>query len=117
MISKLLLIIIALIQLGFGFWAATQAFKDVSDPSSALAMMGMFGSLFHSLIIFASLYFPVNVRRVITLLLVTWHLPEAILIFTFGMGVPEGEQFFGILMHTSFAVLALLSWWLAKIGK
>ena len=117
MISKLLLIFIALVQLGFGVWAGTQAFNDVSDPSSSLAMMGMFGSVFHSVIIFASLYFPVHVRKVITLLLITWHLPEAILIFTFGMGVPQDEQMFGILMHSSFVVLALLSWWLAKKGK
>ena len=34
-----------------------------------------------------SLTFPVQVRRVLTLLLLVWHVPEAILIATQGMGI------------------------------
>ncbi|WP_309941725.1 hypothetical protein [Aureibacter tunicatorum] len=72
------------------------------------------GSIFQSVIIFASLTFPLKIRKRITLLLLTWHIPETLLIAIFGMGIPESEQSFGIILHSTWTVLALLSWYLAK---
>jgi hypothetical protein len=77
-------------------------------------MMGMLGYLFHSAVIFTSLGFPIQVRRVLTLLILLWYVPEAILIATLGMGIPADGQFVGVTIHASFSALALLSWYLAK---
>ena len=114
MISKLILVLIGVGQLLAGGWAASIAFADVTAPISAVAMMGMFGSLFHSIVLFASLGFRTRERKVVTLLLLVWHIPEAILIATMGMGVPEDQQFVGIATHVTYSILALLSWYLAK---
>ena len=69
---------------------------------------------FHSAVIFASLTFPVQVRRVLTLLLLCWHVPEAIRIASLGMGIPEDGQLVGVAIHAGFSALALLSWYFAK---
>ena len=57
MISKLILVFIAVVQLLAGGWAASIAFANNTLPISTLAMMGMLGSLFHSTVLFASLKF------------------------------------------------------------
>ena len=77
-------------------------------------MMGALGYLFHAAVIFTSLTFPVQIRRVLTLLLLVWHVPEAILIAAFGMGIPQDTRPAGIAIHSGFALLALLSWYLAR---
>ena len=114
MISKLILVFIAVVQLLAGGWAASIAFANNTLPISTLAMMGMLGSLFHSTVLFASLKFRLQERKLITLLLLLWHLPEAILIATLGMGIPVDQRPFGIATHLVLALLALLSWYLAK---
>jgi len=114
MISKLILIVLALAGLMFGGWAGFLAFTDTEELVSTLGLMGMMGYLFHSTVIFASLTFPVDVRRNLTLLLLVWHVPETLLIATFGMGIPQEDQLSGIVIHSSFSLLALLSWYLAK---
>jgi len=114
MISKLILIVLALAGLMFGGWAGFLAFTDTEELVSTLGLMGMMGYLFHSTVIFASLTFPVDVRRKLTLLLLVWHVPETLLIATFGMGIPQEDQLSGIVIHSSFSLLALLSWYLAK---
>lgn len=114
MASKLILVLLGLMSLLFGGWAGVTAFEDTTLPISTLGMMGMLGYLFHSAVIFASLTFEVQVRRVLTLLLLCWHVPEAILIVSFGMGIPEDGQFVGVAIHAGFSALALLSWYLAK---
>lgn len=113
MISKIILVVLGLLSLGFGLWAGMEAFRGIGLVGQ-LGLMGMMGSLFQSVIIFASLTFPTKIRRTITLLLLTWHIPETLLIATVGMGIPENQQTFGILLHGSWCVLALLSWYLAK---
>ena len=112
MISKILLLIIGVMQLLAGSWAASIVFKDTTLPIASIEMMGMLGSLFHSAIIFASLGFRAKERRIVALLLLVWHIPEAILIATLGMGVPESQQMVGIITHGGFGVLALVSWYL-----
>ena len=114
MISKLILVVLGVMSLVFGGWAGMVAFGDTTQMTSTLGMMGMLGYLFHSAVIFMSLTFPVQVRRVLTLLLLVWHVPEAILIATQGMGIPEDGQVVGIAIHAGFSVLALLSLYLAK---
>ena len=114
MISKLLLVIIGVVQLLAGSWAGAIVFEDTTLPISTLGMMGMLGSLFHSAVIFASLTFRVQERRVLTLLLLVWHIPEAILIATKGMGIPEEQRLVGVITHAGMGALALLSWHLAK---
>jgi len=114
MISKLILIVLGVLSLLFGAWAGVEAFKDTTLPISTMALMGMMGYLFHSIIIFMSLSFPVQIRRKITLLLLVWHIPETILIAVFGMGIPEDIQSSGILIHATFSVLAVASWYFAK---
>ncbi len=114
MVSKLILVFIAVVQLLAGGWAAVTVFEDTTLPISTLGMMGMLGSLFHSTVLFASLKFRVQERRLLTLLLLVWHVPEAILIATLGMGIPEDQQLFGIIIHAVLSLLALLSWYLAK---
>ena len=52
MISKLILVFIAVVQLLAGGWAASIAFANTTLPISTLAMMGMLGSLFHSTVLF-----------------------------------------------------------------
>ena len=54
-----------------------------------------------------------DVRRTLTLLLV-WHVPETLLIATFGMGIPADQQPVGIAIHAGFSILALVSWYLAR---
>lgn len=98
----------------FGSWAGVAAFEDTTSLVSTMGMMGMMGYLFHSAVIFTSLRFSVEVRKTLTLLLLVWHVPETILIATFGMGIPETEQPMGIAIHASYSILALLSWYLAK---
>lgn len=114
MVSKLILVFLGLVSLFFAGWAGVTAFEDTTLPISSLGMMGMMGYLFHAVVIFASLTFPLQVRRVLTLLILVWHVPEAILIAAFGMGVPEDTQISGVAIHTSYCILALLSWYLAK---
>lgn len=114
MASKIILVFLGLVSLMLGGWAGVTAFADTTLPISALGMMGMMGYLFHSAVIFTSLTFPVQVRRVLTLLLLCWHVPETILIATLGMGIPADEQSVGVGIHTGFSVLALVSWYLAK---
>lgn len=111
--SKIILIFLALLSLVFSAWAGMAAFEDTSSPVSALAMMGMMGYIFHSAVILLMLSFAVQVRRSLTLLLLIWHIPEAILIAGFGMGVPEGRMI-GVLFHSAFSLLALLSWYLER---
>ena len=117
MISKIILILLGILSLGFGAWAGVEAFKDTSAPISTMALMGMMGYLFHAAIIFMSITFPVEIRRKITLLLLLWHIPETILIATFGMGIPEDVQPSGIAIHAGFSGLALLSWYLSRESK
>ncbi len=114
MTSKLILLLLGALGLVSGGWAASIAFSDTSGPLSTLAMMGMMGYLFHSAVIFAALSFPLRQRRALTLLLLVWHVPEAILIATMGMGIPAEQQIYGVLFQSGFAALALLSWYLAK---
>ena len=114
MISKLILVFLGVVSLIFGGWAGMAAFGDTTQMTSTLGMMGMLGYLFHSAVIFVSLTFPVQVRKVLTLLLLIWHVPETILIATQGMGIPEDGRFVGMAIHAGFSVLALLSWYLAK---
>ena len=114
MISKLILIVLGIAGLLFGGWAGFLALEDTTTIVSTLGLMGMMGYLFHSAVIFASLTFPVDIRRKLTLLLLVWHVPETLLIATLGMGIPEENQLSGIAIHTTFSLLALLSWYLAK---
>ncbi len=114
MISKLILVLLGVASLVFGSWAAWIALSDTTALTSTLGMMGALGYLFHSAVIFTSLTFPARVRRVLTLLLLVWHVPEALLIATLGMGIPASEQPVGIAIHSGFALLALLSWYLAR---
>jgi len=114
MISKLILVLLAIASLFFGGWAGVTAFEDTTQMISTLGMMGMLGYFFHSAVIATSLRFPVDVRKVITLLILVWHIPETLLIATFGMGIPESDQLTGIIIHGSYSLLALLSWFLAK---
>ncbi len=116
MISKIILVILGLLSLAFGGWAGMEAFKGTGLVGQ-LGLMGMMGSIFQSVIIFASLTFPTKIRRTITLLLLTWHIPETLLILGVGMGIPKEQQTFGIILHTSWCILALLSWYLAKEKK
>lgn len=111
--SKIILIVLAILSLVFGLWAGNEAFNG-SGLVGQLGLMGMMGSFFQTVIIIASLFFPVKIRRSITLLLLTWHIPEALLIVIFGMGIPEDQQSFGIVLHSTWSVLAILSWYLAK---
>ena len=113
MISNAILVALGVIGLVFGSWAGLQAFADTTQPISTLGMMGMFGYLFHSAVIFTALTFPVPVRRVLTLLLLLWHVPEALLIATLGMGIPPDGRVVGVAIHAGFAAFALLSWYLA----
>ncbi len=113
-ISKVILVLIGIVQLLAGSWAASVVFADTTAPISTMGMMGMLGSLFHSVVLFASLTFRTHERRVITLLLLVWHIPEAVLIATFGMGVAQDQQLVGIVTHAGIAVLALVSWYFAK---
>ena len=113
MVSKIILVILGILSLAFGAWAGMEAFNG-SGLVGQLGLMGMMGSVFQSVIIFASLTFPTAIRRTITLLLLTWHVPETLLIATAGMGIPEDQQTFGIILHSTWVVLALLSWYLAK---
>ena len=110
---KLILISLGTLSLVFAAWAGIAAFEDTTLPISALAMMGMMGYIFHSAVIFTMLRFSVQVRRILTLLLLIWHVPEALLIASFGMGVPDG-RLVGVLFHGLFTLLALLSWYLEK---
>ena len=112
--SKAILVFIGLVQLMAGSWAVGIAFADTTQPISSVAMMGMFGSLFHSCVLFIALRFRAPERRMIALMLPVWHIPETILIATMGMGVPEEQQMFGIMTHAIMAVLALVSWRLEK---
>ncbi len=114
MISKIILVLLGVTSLVFGGWAGVTAFEDTTLPISTFGMMGMMGYLFHSAVIFTSLTFSVQVRRVLTLLLLCWHVPETILIMTLGMGIPEDGQMVGVVIHAGFSALALLSWYLAK---
>lgn len=114
MISKLILILLGVLSLLFGAWAGSQAFADTTQMLSTMGLMGMMGYLFHSTVIFTSITFPVQVRRIITLLLLVWHIPETLLIAMFGMGIPEDVQPVGVAIHASFSLLALLSWYLAR---
>ena len=97
-----------------GGWAGSIAFADVSESISSVAMMGMLGSIFHSTILFAALFFRVRERRIVALCLLAWHIPEAILIASLGMGVPADQQLVGIVMHASFGILAFFAWYLEK---
>lgn len=112
--SKLILMLLGLLSLFFGSWAGAEAFKDTAQPISTMALMGMMGYLFHALVIFMSLTFPAGIRRKLTLLILAWHIPETILIAIFGMGIPEDTQLSGIVIHSTFSGLALLSWYLDK---
>jgi len=114
MVSKLILVFIGVIQLLAGTWAGFSVFEDTAAPASALGMMGMLGSLFHTAVLFAAVSFRVRERKIVTLLLLVWHVPEAVLIAAFGMGVPEEQRLVGIALHATLGVLALLSWHLAK---
>jgi hypothetical protein len=114
MISKLILLLLGVLGLVSGGWAAFIALSDTTSQLSTLAMMGTMGYLFHSAVIFTALTFPLRQRRTLTLLLLVWHVPEAILIATMGMGIPAEQQLAGILFQSGFAALALLSWYLAK---
>lgn len=112
MYSKIILVVLAILSLVFGLWAGAEAFKGTGLVGQ-LGLMGMMGSIFQTVIILASLTFSVKTRRTITLLLLTWHIPETLLIAIFGMGIPEDQQTFGIILHSTWSVLALLSWYLA----
>lgn len=113
MISKSILILLGLLALSFGGWAANIAFADINAPISTMALMGMMGYLFHAAIIFIALTFPVEIRRKITLLLLLWHIPETLLIAVYGMGIPKDIQTSGIIIHGAFSIFAFLSWYLA----
>jgi len=113
LVTKCILIFLAVWSLISAGWAGNIAFLDTTLLISDLAMMGMFGYLFHALIIFSSLWFERSARKTITLLIAAWHLPEAILIGLFGMGVPDGK-IVGVSVQLTFVILALSAWYLDK---
>lgn len=108
--SKIILIFLSIISLGFATWAGSAAFADTMAPLAPLAMMGMMGYIFHAVIMIAALYFTKTVRKTILLLLLTWHIPEALLIGIFTMGVPDG-RLTGVIIHSTFCVLALIAYY------
>jgi len=115
MISTILVVIIAVMQLMFGgMMAASVAFLDTTMPISTLAMMALLGSIFHSVLLIASIKFPSKVRKTILLLLLVWHIPEAGLIQMYGMGVPPAQQMMGSGIHVVISMLALLAWYFTK---
>lgn len=114
MASKTILVGIGILQLMAALWAGGVAFADTTAAISTVAMMGMLGSVFHSLVLFASVRFPASARRTIAGLLLAWHIPETLLLATFGMGVPVDQRPVGIATHAFMSVLALLAWHFAK---
>jgi len=112
--SKTILALLGLYCLFTASWGASVAFADTAVQTSTVAMMGMLGALSQGVVIFASLTFPAGVRRTLTLLLLVWHIPEALLIATMGMGVPLQTQASGVTIHAVFCVLAMLAWFLDR---
>lgn len=109
MVSKIILVVLAILSMAFGSWAAMQAFTT-EGLTAQLGLMGFMGSLLQSVFIIASLWFPTNIRKKMTLLLLAWHVPEALLIAIFGMGIPAEEQTFGIILHSVWSILVLIAW-------
>lgn len=117
MITKIIFCVIAILQLLSGAWAANIAFADTTSEISTLAMMGMLGSLFHSSVLIAAMWFPARVQKIIALLLLLWHIPEAILIASYGMGIPEDQQLVGILTHGIISIMAIAAWYFSGKEK